>query len=83
LTGRLRPVDTSTLDFAGLAVRVKGNGTPQCSIEDTNGDGYDDLVCQFVDDAATWTPGDAVATLSGLLSDGTFFEGTDEINIVP
>jgi hypothetical protein len=76
-------IDTSTLDFAGLAVRVKGNGAPQCSIEDANGDGYDDLVCQFVDDATTWTPGDAVATLTGLLHDGTFFEGTDTINIVP
>jgi hypothetical protein len=84
-------VDVTSLEFAGLAVRVKGNGSPQCSIEDVSGanmpygepDGYEDLVCQFVDDAEGWTPGDAVATLTGNLFDGTAFEGTDSINIVP
>jgi hypothetical protein len=76
-------IDQTTLDFAGLAARVKGNGQPQCSIEDTNGDGFDDLVCQFVDDASLWSPGEDEATLSGLLLDGTYFEGSDTINILP
>jgi hypothetical protein len=76
-------IDASTLSFAGLDVRVKGNDDPQCSIKDTNGDGYDDLVCQFVDDPDTWIPVDDTATLTGQLNDGTAFYGTDSINIVP
>jgi hypothetical protein len=32
-------VDVSTLTFAGLAVRVKGNGAPQCSFDDVSGTG--------------------------------------------
>jgi len=76
-------IDLSTLSFAGLDVRVKGNGDPQCSVKDTNGDGHDDLVCQFVDDPSTWTPDDGTASLSGQLNDGTVFHGTDSINLVP
>ena len=84
-------IDVSTLSFAGLAVRVKGNDQPQCSVEDVSGDfttpegapdGYLDLVCQFVDDPATWTVGDGEATLTGQLLDGTPFEGTDSIKVV-
>jgi len=75
------------LYFAGLVVRVKGNDSPQCSIEDVNGDGYDDLVCQFVDDPANWTGGDDIAYLYGVLEldGGTLIEimGSDEITIVP
>lgn len=85
-------VDVSSLSFAGLAVRVKGNGTPQCSYDDVSGDftypegapdGYTDLVCQFIDDPATWIPGDGFATLTGYLLDGTPISGTDSIRLVP
>jgi hypothetical protein len=85
-------VDVPTLEFGGLDVRVKGNGAPQCSVEDVSGDftypegapdGYDDLVCQFVDDAGAWTPDDGTATLSGELYDGTLIEGSDEICLRP
>jgi hypothetical protein len=76
-------IDVSSLDFAGLDVRVKGNGAPQCSVEDVTGDGYSDLVCQFVDDSTNWTPEDGYATLTGNLLDGTPISGTDEICIVP
>lgn len=84
-------IDLSTLRFAGLEVRVKGNGAPQCSIKDVSGDftnpegapdGYQDLVCQFVDNPDTWLPGEGVAKLMGNLLDGTPIEGTDEIIIV-
>jgi len=86
-------IDVSTLSFAGLAVRVKGKGTPQCSVEDVSGDfsegpegapdGYPDLVCHFVDDPDAWTPGDGEATVTGNLLDGTPIEGSDTINVVP
>ena len=85
-------IDVSTLSFAGLEVRIKGNDKPQCSFEDVSGDfsggpegepdGYLDLVCQFVDDMSSWTVGDGEATLTGLLLDGTPFEGTDSIKVV-
>lgn len=79
----VKDVDTSTLDFAGLAVRAKGNGILQCSYEDTNGDGYEDLVCQFVDDPDSWVASETEATLTGMLVDDTPFAATDEIRIVP
>ena len=88
----VRDIDVSTLQFAGLTVRVKPNGSLQCSVEDVSGDftslegapdGFEDLVCQFLDDESNWTPGDSMATLTGSLYDGTLIEGEDEICIVP
>ena len=85
-------VDISTLKFAGLDVRVKNNSNPQCSIEDVSGDftdpagapdGYDDLVCHFIDDPSAWSLDNGTATLSGALLDGTQIEGTDTLCIVP
>jgi hypothetical protein len=86
-------IDIDTLSFAGLDVRIKGNDARQCSVEDVSGDftttegapdGFDDLVCQFVDDSSAWLADDeATATLTGNLLDGTPFEGTDSICIVP
>ena len=85
-------VDEGTLVFAGLGVRVKGNGVPQCSVEDVSGDftggpegvpdGFDDLVCQFVDDSEAWEPGVGEACVTGDLFDGTPIEGCDSICIV-
>lgn len=85
-------VDMSTLSFAGLDVRVRGNDARQCSVEDVSGDftvpqgspdGYPDLVCQFVDDPTRWLPDDGTATLTGKLFDGTSIKGIDSICIVP
>jgi len=85
-------IDIDTLQFAGLDVGVKGNGTPQCSVEDVSGDftspegapdGIPDLVCQFVDDTGSWSPDNGNASVTGILTDGTSIQGTDEICIVP
>jgi branched-chain amino acid transport system substrate-binding protein len=88
-------IDAATLDFAGLEVRVKKNGSAQCSIEDVSGDfthpegapdGFLDLVCRFVDDPPAWMPDDGTATLTGRLLPaygGTAFSGSDEYQIVP
>ena len=78
-------IDQDTLSFGGLLVRIKGSEQPSCGLEDTNADGFDDLVCHFEDDDATsWTAGNAWAMLSGVLNDGTSsISGTDSICIVP
>ena len=88
----MNQIDIYTLQFAGIDVRVKGNGTPQCSVEDINGDytspegapdGIPDLVCQFVDVAESWSADNGTATITGMLIDGTSIQGTDEICMVP
>jgi hypothetical protein len=62
-----------TGSFIKSRMRVKGNDILQCSIEDVSGDftlpegaadGYPDLVCQFIDDPASWTPDNGTATLN-------------------
>lgn len=79
-------VDPFTLLLGSMAVKVKNNGTPQCSLQDVNADGFMDLVCQFQDDASTWAEGTSTATLTGRLKTeygGNRIEGSDEIRIVP
>ncbi|MHC4568817.1 MAG: right-handed parallel beta-helix repeat-containing protein [Planctomycetota bacterium] len=86
-------IDLSSLSFAGLEVRVRGQGQPQCSVEDVSGDfsggpegapdGHPDLVCHFIDDPGNWAPGDGEATITGNLTDGTPFAGSDEITVLP
>lgn len=88
-------VDTSTLIFGGLQVRVRGNKGPLCHIEDVSGDftnpegapdGYFDLVCQFEDDSTTWVPGNAEAELKGALLPEfgkTPIKGSDSICVKP
>jgi hypothetical protein len=80
-------IDVSSLSLDGLGVGVKGNSNLQFSIEDVSGDftspegapdGFDDLVCQFVDDDPdVWQPGE------GIEFGGIPIEGFDTINIVP
>jgi hypothetical protein len=76
-------IDQSSLSFGGLQVRVRGNSNPQCSIDYSNGDAYLDLVCQFADDSSAWVAGADDASLMGSLLDGTRFEGSDTICLVP
>jgi len=99
ILGNVRWIDLEGLSFGGLSVRVKGKGNPQCSIEDVSGDfinypqggpdGYDDLVCQFVDDAAfAWDQGTGYAQVTGNLLPGypgteITIEGSDLICLRP
>ncbi|MCP4370558.1 MAG: hypothetical protein GY797_20960 [Deltaproteobacteria bacterium] len=76
-------IDTGSLFFAGLAVRVRGNRGPLYSYEFVNDDIHLDMVCHFEDDPTAWTAGNGVtAELSGSLLDGTPFKGTDSICVV-
>jgi hypothetical protein len=76
-------IDQNSLSFGGLDVRVRGNKGPLCSLEDTNSDGINDLVCHFEDNANYWEPGEDDATLTGFLLDLTEIEGADSICVVP
>ena len=77
-------IDTSNLFFAGLEVRIRGKKGPLCHEEDSDGDEFLDLVCQFEDDSDMWAPDSgAEATLLGTLLNGTEFEGADSICVVP
>jgi hypothetical protein len=68
-------IDPATLAYDGLAVRERGNGSLSCRIEDINGDGYSDLICQY-QDALT------ERTLTGELLDGTSIIGTDSVCVL-
>lgn len=76
-------IDASSLSFGGLQLRIRGNNNPQCGIEDANGDGYLDMVCQFEDDPSAWDDGVGEASLTGSLVDGTSIAGSDSICLVP
>ncbi|MGF1740255.1 ThuA domain-containing protein [Vibrio profundum] len=77
-------IDPDTLNFGGLEVRVRGKKGPLCGVEESNNDGFMDLVCHFEDDADNWEPNNTdLATLSGTLYDGSEFSGSDSICVVP
>ena len=76
-------INTGSLNFSGLQVRVKPNNQDQCSTQDVNGDGIPDLVCQFQDNTGNWTQGSTVGVVTGILNNGLAIRGTDSICIVP
>ena len=75
-------VDPFTVSLDGAEVRVKGKSGNAGSLEDVNGDGYQDLVVHIIDDSA-YTSGDFMATLQGFTYDGVPIEGSDSICIRP
>jgi hypothetical protein len=75
-------VDPFTVSLDGAGVRVKGKSGNAGSLEDVNGDGYQDLVVHIIDDSG-YTSGDSMATLQGFTYDGVPIEGSDSICIRP
>lgn len=77
-------VDAGTVALEGLDVAARSKSNKLLAhIEDLNGDGFDDLVVQIQDADGAFTSGSGTATLTGTLLNGTPFEGTDAICIVP
>ncbi|MBW2254962.1 MAG: hypothetical protein JRI25_10245 [Deltaproteobacteria bacterium] len=78
-------VDPATVLFQGLGVKMVGKKAAKFLTEyrDTNGDGWVDLVVKINDTDNVFEKGDTEATLTGETYDGTAFEGSDMIRIVP
>ncbi|KPK34321.1 MAG: hypothetical protein AMJ65_18435 [Phycisphaerae bacterium SG8_4] len=68
-------IDPATLTYDGLAVRERSNSSLSCRIEDIDGDGYSDPICQYQDALAD-------RTLTGELLDGTPITGTDPVCVL-
>ena len=75
-------VDTSTILLDSMAVKAVGKANKLLSsIEDVNGDGFNDLVVKIEDVDGVFIQGTGTATLTGNLLDGTPIEGSDSICI--
>jgi hypothetical protein len=72
-------IDTSSLRFGATGTE---NSLNKCGApEDTNADGYLDLVCHFNTQDTGFTVGDTVGILTGMTAGGPF-QGTDAVRIV-
>ena len=76
-------VDPLTVELADATVRVKGNGQPLTTIQDTNGDGFLDLVLHVDTEGFTLTDGDVSAELTGSTFGGDDIYGEDVVRVVP
>lgn len=72
-------VDPTALRFEGAAPAHAGGGRS----EDVNGDGFPDLVSHYATADTEIAPGQGEACVSGVLLDGSLFEGCDAIATVP
>ena len=76
-------IDMDSLALEGVGPRVKGASGRVGSLVDINGDSILDLMLHFDMDELTIDPDAEALTLTGLLLDGSEFEGADNIRIVP
>ena len=75
-------VDPLTVELADATVRVRGNGTPQASFQDVNGDGLTDLVLHMMTEGFALTAGTVEANLTGETFGGDAITGTDSVRVI-
>ncbi|MBI5383587.1 MAG: hypothetical protein HZA90_02760 [Verrucomicrobia bacterium] len=76
-------VNPTTVTLAGAVVKLKGKGTPMASLEDVNGDGFQDLVVHALTSWLQLAATDTQAILRGQTRNGTPIQGIDTVQIVP
>ena len=76
-------IDLGTVELAGAGPRGKGKSGDKGSFEDINGDLIVDLILHFDMQDLEIIRETSELTLVGKLEDGTNFQGTDSIRIVP
>ena len=71
-------IDVATLDLDSQPVATRGKGKLICHISNINGDGHDDLMCQF-EDQDVYDPSDTVGMITGQLLYTTPVQWSDAI----
>jgi K319L-like, PKD domain/Thrombospondin type 3 repeat len=75
-------VDPLSVTLAAAPVRLKGKGTPQSSIQDTNGDGRADLVVHVDTSSLVLSSESVSAILEASTLDGVDVRGMDYVTVV-
>jgi hypothetical protein len=75
-------MDTESLTFGPTGGEESLNFCNR-STDDVNNDGYDDVVCHFYTKMTGFECGDEEGIMIGEMVDGTPFEGSDSVRIVP
>ncbi len=77
-------VDPATVSLAGAAVQMIGKSDKfSCSVQDVNGDGLEDLLCQVSTAQFLVQPGQSTAVLQAKTFTGQPIQGQEAITIVP
>jgi hypothetical protein len=76
-------IDPLTVTLASAPVKLKGNGTPQFSNQDVDGDGLLDLVVHVSTSTLQLSETDTEAVLEGETFSGKAIRGKDTIRVVP
>jgi len=77
-------VDPATVSLAGAEVQMIGKSDKySCSVQDVNGDGLNDLVCQVSTAQFLIQPGQSNAVLQAKTLSGQPIQGQEAITIVP
>jgi len=75
-------VDPETITLASAPVKLKGNGTPQSSFEDVDGDGLLDQVVHVDTTALELSETDEEAILDGKTFSGISIQGVDTVRVI-
>jgi hypothetical protein len=76
-------IDTTSLRLGDLQLKAHKAGNAQCSIEDVNLDGIQDLMCHFQNVASNWQADQTLVNLTGKLNNSEPVLASDFVRIIP